>query len=71
MSLELKELPVIKVHPEVHAMLKANAVCTDVEINAFCREILHKWATRQHEINTKAADLAKASGLSGITGDWK
>lgn len=71
MSLELKDLPTIKVHPEVHAMLKANAMYGDVEINALCREILHKWATRQHEINVRAHELAKANGLSGITGDWK
>ena len=71
MSLELKELSSIKVHPEVHAMLRANALCKNVEMNALCREILHKWAKEQHEINTKAIEIARASGLSGITGDWK
>ena len=71
MSLELKELSSIKVHPEVHAMLRANALCKNVEMNAFCREILHKWAREQHEINSKSDEIARASGLSGITGDWK
>ena len=71
MSLELKELSSIKVHPEVHALLRANALCKNIEMNALCRDILHKWAREQHEINVKATEIARASGLSGITGDWK
>ena len=41
MSLELVELPRIKVSPEVHALLSAEAELTGDDINKVVREWLH------------------------------
>jgi len=41
MSLDLIELPRIKVSPEVHALISAEAEISGEEINAIVREWLH------------------------------
>jgi hypothetical protein len=71
MALPLTDLPSIKVHPEVHCLLKANATVNQKDVNALVREILHEWALRQFHVFSMATDLAKAKELSGITGDWQ
>ena len=71
MSLELQDVGTVKVHPEVHALLKAAALSERVDMNAFIRDVLHLWASKQVDMHTMAHQLAVAKGLSGITGDWK
>ena len=71
MSLELQDLPTIKVHPEVHCLLKAHAQVREKEINAVVREIIHAWASKQVHVMSVARDIANSKELSGITGDWK
>lgn len=71
MSLDLQDVGAIKVHPEVHAMLKAQAYVDRIEMNVLIRDLLHDWATKQNDARTMAEQLAKAKGLSGISGDWK
>jgi hypothetical protein len=72
MSLPLADLGTIKVHPEVHAVLRAFArMENEKELNAFVRRILHEWAKeRVHALNL-ANEFAKERGLTGITGDWE
>ena len=51
MSLELADLGSVKVHQEVHCLLKAHALVNKQEMNALAREIIHEWAAKQfHEI---------------------
>ena len=71
MSLELQDVGTIKVHPEVHALLKASAHMDRLDMSAFIRDLLHAWASKQVDARTMAEQLAKSKGLSGITGDWK
>ena len=71
MSLELQDLPTIKVHQEVHALLKAHSAVHKQEINALVREILHLWASDYVSVWSMANDFAKAKQLPGISGDWK
>lgn len=71
MALELQDLPTIKVHLEVHCLLKAHAQVHDKEINAVVREIIHAWASQQVHVMSVAEAFAKAKELPGITGDWK
>lgn len=71
MALELQDVGTIKVHPEVHALLKATAIAEKTEMSAKVREVLHDWARRQFDTYSLATELVKAKGLSGITGDWK
>jgi len=71
MSLELQDVGAIKVHPEVHALIKGTAVIERIEMNALIREILHEWAAKRVDAMSMAVALAKAKGLSEITGDWK
>jgi len=71
MSLELQDLPTIKVHQEVHCLLKAYATVHKQDMNALVREILHKWAKQQVDVLSMATDLAKSKELTGISGDWK
>ena len=70
MSLELQDCNT-KVHPEVHALLKAHALINQMEMSALVRQIVHEWASKQERVWTMAQDLAKSKGLSGITGEWK
>lgn len=71
MSLDLSDLGSIKVHPEVHCLIKAHALINKQEMAALAREIIHEWASKQHQAFSLAQDLAKAKELPGITGDWK
>ena len=71
MSLELQDLPTIKVHQEVHCLLKAHAQVHKQELNALVREIIHAWAKTQVHVFSVANDLAKSKGLTEISGDWK
>ncbi len=71
MSLELADLGSVKVHQEVHCMLKAHALVNKQEMNALAREIIHEWAAKQFHAFSLAQELAKAKELPGITGDWK
>lgn len=71
MSLELTDLGRVKVHPEVHALLTAQASISECDTNALVRGILHDWATKQFHVISVANSIAISKGLSGITGDWK
>ncbi len=71
MALELQDVGGVKVHPEVHALLKARAAAEKTEMVTFIRELLHAWARKEFDTFTLANDLAKAKGLSGIVGDWR
>lgn len=71
MSLELQDVGAIKVHPEVHAILKATALVDRIEMNALIRDVLHAWASKRVDAMSIATDLVKAKGLREITGDWK
>lgn len=71
MALDLQDLPSIKVHTEVHSLLKAHAHVHKQEINALVREILHDWASKQFDVFSMANSLCKSKDLTGITGDWK
>ena len=71
MSLELQDVGAIKVHPEVHALLKATAITERLEMNALIRDVLHKWAKNRVDAMSMATDLVKAKGLREITGGWQ
>ena len=71
MSLELQDVGSIKVHPEVHALLKATAHVERIEMNALIRDVLHAWASKRTDALSMATELVKAKGLPGISGDWK
>ena len=47
MSLDLVELPRIRVSPETHALLSAQAEMSGEEINAVVRDWLHERAARE------------------------
>lgn len=66
MSLELVELPRIKVSPEVHAILSAEAELRGDEINAVVREWLHKHGEQELEKLRIANRHLKARGLPCI-----
>lgn len=70
MSLELVDLPTIKVHPEVHALLKAQAHHDKRTLNDLVREILHTWASQKFNVLSMANDILKSKDMSEITGDW-
>ena len=71
MALELQDLGSIKVHQEVHALLKAYASVHKQEMNSLVREIVHTWAQKQFDVMSMATSLAKAKDLPGITGEWQ
>lgn len=71
MSLELADLGSVKVHQEVHCLLKAHAMVNKQEMNALAREILHEWASKQFQAFSLAQEIARAKELAGITGEWK
>jgi hypothetical protein len=71
MALELQDVGSVKVHPEVHAMLKAKAMCQKVEMVTLIRQVLHDYVRVDFDTYSLAVELVKAKGLSGITGDWK
>ncbi len=71
MSLELVDLPGIKVHPEAHAYLKAKADVQRVSMNELVRQVLHDAVLRELAIHSMADAICKSKGLPGISGDWK
>ena len=71
MALELVDLPGIKVHPEVHAFIKAKAEIQRVNMNELVRQILHDVVLREISIFTLADKHCKDKELSGLTGDFK
>ena len=66
MSLELIELPRIKVSPEVHAILSAEAEVSGDEINAVVRDWLHERAKREMDRLRIANRHLHARGLPCI-----
>lgn len=71
MSLDLADLGSVKVHQEVHCLLKAHALVNKQEMNALAREIIHDWASKQFQAFSLAQEIAKSKDLTGITGEWK
>lgn len=66
MSLDLIELPRIRVSPETHALLKAEAEISGEEINAVVRDWLHERSLREvRKIILANAEL-KSRGLPCI-----
>lgn len=71
MSLDLIELPRIKVSPEVHALLSAEAEVTGEEINAVVREWLHDRARKELDRLRIANRHLNARGLPCIDVEGK
>ena len=70
MSLDLTELPTIKVHPHVHALLKAQSLKEKRDMNQLVRAILHVWAFEKVDVISMANEFLKSKDLPEITGDW-
>lgn len=66
MALDLVELPRIKVSPEVHAILSAEAEVTGEEINAVVRDWLHDRAKKELDRLRIANRHLNARGLPCI-----
>lgn len=68
MSIDLVELPRIKVSPECHALLAAQAEISGEEINAVVRDWLHGRCSDEIRRITVANQHLKARGLPCIGG---
>ncbi len=70
MSLDLHDQRV-KLTPEAHCALGAEARISGKDRSELCREILHEWAMRRIHAAKLTMHLLECEGISGRAGDSK